>query len=97
MNTPIEFTPFNGGSGGSSGYCSLLEFESSSRILLDCGPSLSTLAHQMDVNDENKRNKSMNEIERMLSKLEEIQFGGDTRYIAGNAPPSTLFQLSKYS
>lgn len=93
MNTLIGFTPLNGGSGGSSGYCSLLEFEDNCRVLLDCGTSLSSLAQQMDGIDENKRNKSMKEIEQMLSKLEEIQFGGDTKYDSGEVLQYNISRL----
>ena len=78
MNTSIKVTPINGGSVGSSGMCSLLELGTTSRVLLDCGISLSTLAQQVDIMDENARRRSTEYIEQMLKKLEEIKFGDNT-------------------
>ena len=78
MNTSIKVTPINGGSVGSGGMCSLLELGTTSRVLLDCGISLSTLAQQVDIMDENARRRSTEYIEQMLKKLEEIKFGDNT-------------------
>ena len=36
----------------------------------------------------------MNEIEQMLSKLEEIQFGGDTKYDSGEVLQYNISRLS---
>ena len=80
MNTSIKVTPFNGGSSGSTGICSLLELGTDTRVLLDCGISLSSLVQQMDIMDENARKKSTEYIEQMLKKLEEIKFGGKAMF-----------------
>ena len=49
----MEFTPLTGCSRfGPSGYCSLLEFEGKTRVLLDCGISFSTLSQRMNVVDD---------------------------------------------
>ena len=103
----MEFTPLTGCSRfGPSGYCSLLEFEGKTRVLLDCGISFSTLSQRMNVvdddddddgdgdgDDDKERHKVENDIDRILRKLEEINFGGDTEYELGDLMYFTPFRF----